>query len=127
MEMRSNIYMSLPGMVMEFDFCLPLPVEMVVDICLPLPFVCSHQSGLLNGHLNLTLTLTSTVKVTERSWKASVGRQSDSIIPYTLPLSLLPLPIYFLDFIDSSLVEIWSLTGLLLDNYLGENKSSFNI
>ena len=45
MEMSSNIYMSFPGVVMEVGFCLPLPVEMVVDICLPLPFVCSHQSG----------------------------------------------------------------------------------
>ena len=45
MEMSPNIYLSFPGVVMVFDFCLPLPVEMVVDIYLPLPFVLSHQSG----------------------------------------------------------------------------------
>ena len=59
MEMSSNIYMSLPGVVMEFDFCLPLPVEMVVDICLPLPFVCSHQSGITCTDDDPTDNLTS--------------------------------------------------------------------
>ena len=44
----------------------------IVATCLP------TDSCLLNGHLNLTLTLTSTVKVTEMSRKASVGRQGDT-------------------------------------------------
>ena len=50
MEMSPNIYLSFPGVVMVFDFCLPLPVEMVVDIYLPLPFVLSHQSGSCEIH-----------------------------------------------------------------------------
>ena len=60
----------------------------IVATCLP------TDSCLLNGHLNLTLTYN--VRVTERSQKTSVGRQSDSIFQQATthppPKTFLTLP-----------------------------------
>ena len=76
------------------------PMTVIVATCLP------TDSCLLNRHGNVTkMSRKCHGKVTERSWKASVGRQGDSIIqqPTHHPKTFLTLP----EALPPSVIPFW--------------------